>query len=89
MVKEQHEALMELLLGVKGMVLLSGYPNELYSKLTEAGWDYREWKTACSAAGRTRVSNLQGEGAALANQPRTEALCRNPQAVSRLQGRMI
>lgn len=35
---EQHKELVELLLNVKGKVILSGYKNEVYKKLLDYGW---------------------------------------------------
>jgi DNA adenine methylase len=49
-----HVDLVSRLLSVEGCVLLSGYPNPVYEALRTAGWSYREWKTVCSVAGRTR-----------------------------------
>ncbi len=80
MTAEDHAALVDLLLGLKGMAILSGYPNGIYAPLEAAGWERREWKTACSAAGRTRGSGIQGEGAATRMQPRTECAWISPSA---------
>jgi DNA adenine methylase len=74
---EQHSKLVEVLLKIKGKVLLSGYPNQIYGALERAGWHKREWPTTCSAAGRTRTSNLQGPGAVKKAQPRTEVVWAN------------
>lgn len=51
-----HRALAELLHQVKGMVVLSGYPSELYSELYR-GWLMRS-KTAFSARNRERTEVL-------------------------------
>jgi DNA adenine methylase len=69
-----HAELIEILLNLRGQAVLSGYPNEIYNRLTQSGWEYREYETACHAAGKTRNSNLQGKGAALENAARTEAV---------------
>lgn len=48
--ESDHEQLLDLLLAVKGMVLLSGYHSTLYdSKLS--GWHYKEFDVACYSAG--------------------------------------
>ena len=80
---QDHKELVGIILSVKGMVLLSGYANDLYKRLEAAGWDRKDFKTACHAAGRTRNSNLQGDGAALKHQARVESVWRNRAAVDR------
>jgi DNA adenine methylase len=74
MAEEDHRDLAEILKGIKGKVMLSGYPNDLYDSL---GWNKQEWHTVCNAAGRTRVSGLQGTGAVLEKQKRTECVWMN------------
>jgi len=69
-----HLKLVELLLSIKGQAALSGYNNDIYKPLENAGWTKYTFKTACRAAGRVRGSNLQGKGAATKHQPRTECL---------------
>lgn len=71
MAEEDHRALVETIKAVKGKVMLSGYPNDLYDSL---GWNKQEWHTVCNAAGRTRISGLQGVGAVLEKQKRTECV---------------
>jgi len=73
-----HAELVEKILVYPGMIMLSGYDSSVYSPLTDAGWDLIKVKTACYAAGRTRHTKIQGEGAALKKQPRTECVWRNP-----------
>ncbi len=80
MTAEDHAALVDLLLNLKGMAILSGYPGETYAPLERAGWQRKEWKTACPAAGRTRGTGIQGAGAALRLQPRTECVWISPTA---------
>jgi len=74
---EEHEHLVSVLLGIQGMAMLSGYPNPIYARLEEAGWRRYDKATACHAAGRTRGSGLQGEGAVKAKVPRTESIWLN------------
>jgi hypothetical protein len=38
MTDEQHEGLVELLLGIKGKAVVSGYEHPLYSPFVQAGW---------------------------------------------------
>lgn len=73
-----HIELVNVLLNVKGMVVLSGYAHKIYNPLTEAGWHTIIWNTASYAAGRTRNSNLIGKGSAMLNQARTEVLWISP-----------
>jgi DNA adenine methylase len=71
---EAHVQLVEVLLSVKGKVMLSGYPNDIYRRLEEAGWVQYDKETASHAAGRVRGSGLQGSGTARARVPRVESL---------------
>ena len=75
-----HEALIDILLRLRGKVALSGYPHEMYTRLEEHGWARQDYQTACYAAGRTRSSGIQGDGAALRMQARTECLWLSPHA---------
>jgi len=70
---EHHRKLVSLLLQVKGNVVLSGYANEIYEPLEQAGWRRVDFQTACYARCRHRNSNLVGEGAATKHVPRTES----------------
>jgi len=83
---EEHTELVERLLGVRGMVALSGYPNEIYKPLEEMGWEKKEWNTACYAVGKTRGTGILGPGTALAKQPRVECLWRNPACLAAFDG---
>jgi len=76
--EDDHRDLVERLLALDGLAVLSGYPNPIYEPLELAGWRRVERQTSCHAAGRTRGSGLQGKGAALAKQPRTECLWIKP-----------
>lgn len=70
---EDHEKLIDYLLTHKRRVLLSGYDNELYRKLEKNGWKKISWEVPCHAAGRTRISGIQGKGATFTkNQRRVE-----------------
>jgi len=82
MTAEDHEELVALILGVKGAVVLSGYRHSAYDALERAGWQRHDYGTTCSAAGRTRATGMQGKGAALRMQPRTESIWISPRAAS-------
>lgn len=75
-----HE-LVELLLRCKGAVVLSCYYHPVFDPLVEAGWERRDFETACHAAVRTKNSKLHGEGSARALVPRVETVLRNKQAL--------
>jgi len=83
---EEHTELVERLLGVRGMVALSGYLNDIYRPLEDAGWERTKWETACDAVGRTRDTGVRGLGVALAKQPRVECLWRNPACLAAFDG---
>ncbi len=73
MTVEDHAEMVEALLAYDGSVMLSGYDHPVYQPLTEhPDWAKYTFETACSAAAKTRATGLQGQGAALAKQPRTE-----------------
>ena len=38
MTNEQHKELVDVLMGIKGKVVLSGYDHPIYNKLLESGW---------------------------------------------------
>ena len=78
-----HRKLAETLLCIRGKALLSGYLNEIYAQLEEAGWERVDLPTVCFAAGRTRRTGLRGKGS-LAGQSRTESVWVSPTA--RLSG---
>ena len=77
----EHSALLDFISGVKGMVLLSGYPNSLYEKL---GWTSRSFATTCAVAARTDSHGLKGQGTVSLEQARTEMLWMNPAAAARI-----
>ncbi len=81
MTLDDHRELVDLLLGVKGMVVLSGYRHEVYRPLEDAGWRRLDFPTACMATGRTGLTGVRGKGSALALAPRVESVWLNPRAV--------
>jgi len=60
MADDDHRELVDLLLSVKGRVILSGYSNPLYLQLEKRKWHRIDWQTDCSASG-TRQTALKGE----------------------------
>jgi DNA adenine methylase len=77
---DDHKELVQILLSVKGKVLLSGYKHPVYAPLEEAGWKRIDFETVCYAAGRTRETAILGKGAARAMQPRVESVWISPNA---------
>lgn len=84
-----HARLIDVLLGLRGAVVLSGYPHAIYTRLDDAGWRRHVFETACYAAVRHRQSGLQGVGTALEKASRLEVVWQNPRAVAlcRAQGK--
>jgi len=78
MTDTDHAELVEAILRLPGRFVLSGYAHPVYAPLEAAGWQRIDFQVACRAAGRTRVSKLQGAGSALAKQPRTESVWLDP-----------
>jgi DNA adenine methylase len=78
MTLEDHQELVALLLDLKGKVILSGYNHPVYGPLEAAGWERKDYKTVCFAAGRTRANGILGVGAAKRLQPRVESLWISP-----------
>lgn len=78
---EDHEELVAILSNLKGKAVLSGYPNDIYKPLEDAGWERRDVSITCSLAGRTRASGLQGEGKVSALQRRIESVWIQPKAL--------
>ena len=67
MTDADHNRLVDMLLGVQGKVLLSGYDHEIYERL---GWDKTSFETSCFSA----QWSSNGEPSKL---KRTESLWRN------------
>ncbi len=78
MTDKDHEELVKILLNIKGMAILSGYNHPIYEPLGKTGWQRHDFKTVCSAAGRTKSTKILGEGAAKKMQPRTESVWVSP-----------
>ena len=85
--EDGHKRMLEyLLFHFKGMVMLSGYKNEVYSRLEEVhGWERKDFSVACDASPRTRTSGILGEGSATRIAPRIESVWRNPKCLDACQ----
>lgn len=88
MTDDDHNDLVDVLLDVKGMVVLSGYPNKIYGRLEEAGWSVTDFETFCSSVARTTITGLQGTGSLDGVQDRTERVWRNPAAIQAIDKQM-
>jgi site-specific DNA-adenine methylase len=53
MSEQDHERLIDLLLELKGKVMLSGYRNNLYGRLEKAVWRRKDFKVKVTASGNT------------------------------------
>jgi len=78
MTAEDHQDLVDILLHIKGKAMLSGYDNDIYKRLEEHGWVKLTFERTCSTVGRTRNTNLLGDGALKNKQPRTECVWLSP-----------
>lgn len=82
---DDHRDLVNLLLGIRGMAILSGYWHEVYKPLEQAGWKRLDYETASHAAGRVRNSGLQGKDSARTKVPRVESVWLSPTVQTRLE----
>jgi len=82
---DDHRDLLRLIKGVKGMVMLSGYPSELYDRELSR-WRRDEFNVKTKAQGNTRAIGNQGKGG-LADRrfDRIEAVWFNPRLAQRLK----
>lgn len=78
MTDKDHEDLVEILLGIKGKAMLSGYTNRIYKRLEDEGWIRHDFETVCYAVGRTRGTGILGKNAALEKQKRIESIWLSP-----------
>lgn len=62
MTDEDHKELVETLLQSNSAVILSGYKNEIYMPLEDAGWITRQYPTYAYSMAKTRASRLKGAG---------------------------
>ena len=84
---DHHYNLVSTLLEVEGAAVVSGYDHAIYRRLEDAGWERREFKTACRAVVMHRANaKCRGPGAMLKRHPRTEVVWRNAKAVRLSRG---
>ena len=57
---EQHNALVDALLNIKGYAVLSGYAHPVYDALSNNGWERIDWDTYCMAMARTHLVGIKG-----------------------------
>jgi DNA adenine methylase len=75
---DAHRKLVSILLEYDGAVVLSGYRNELYKPLEDAGWTRDEFQCHCVITGRTA-----GQRKCCQDLKRTECVWRNPECFRR------
>jgi DNA adenine methylase len=75
---KQHELLLSLITKLSGMVVLSGYPSDLYDN-TLVGWNRKYKQTKCFCSGTPHNGGGKGKP------ERTEQLWINPAATERLR----
>ncbi len=77
-----HRQLVDTCLTMQGMILLSGYANDLYQPLEEAGWVRKERPSMLSSRARTRSHHGKGTNQGF-HHFKVECLWMNPQAITR------
>jgi len=86
MTEADHAELLELIGGIDGLALVSGYPSRLYDDAL-AGWRRDEFRVTCRAMGNTRaIGNVGAGGCAGETFKRTEVVWINPR-LAKLLGR--
>ena len=78
MSNQDHEELVEVLLGIKGKAFLSGYANPIYTRLEREGWKRHDFKANCAIAARTVHTGFMGKGSATESQARIESVWVSP-----------
>jgi len=84
MSEDDHRELVDLLLKVKGMVMLSGHASDIYKKLEDSGWVRKDFDRASNVIGRTRKTGILGVGSVKEKAPRVESVWLNTKLVERL-----
>jgi DNA adenine methylase len=72
MTDEDHEEFVEILLGLQGKSIVSGYANLIYQKLEDAGWQRFDYDVDCHASGKSK------------KQRRTESIWLSPSLTANL-----
>lgn len=71
---KDHEELIDIVLNCNGKFLISGYNNEIYSRL---GWERIDYETISYAAARTKETGLNVSGIVSETQKRIECIWKN------------
>jgi len=79
---DDHRRLVQVLLDAQGMVMLSGYRNDIYAPLEAADWRRFEFDVRSTACGHTRHNKRLGTSAD--SDRRTECIWLNPAATAAL-----
>ena len=53
MSESDHEEFIEILLGLQGKSIVSGYANPIYKRLEDAGWQRHDYDVACHASSKS------------------------------------
>lgn len=72
-----HADLVDLLLGLQGKAMLSGYRHAILTELERHGWRRVDFATSCFAVGRTRHTGVLGKGSAALKYRRVESVWLN------------
>jgi DNA adenine methylase len=75
---DDHKELVDIILKLKGMVMLSGYRHLIYEPLERSGWARYDYETVCHATAKTRATGILGEGSAKRMQRRVESVWLSP-----------
>lgn len=75
--ESDHRDLADMLLGIQGKALLSGYRHAVHEVLEQSGWTRIDFFVTCHAAGKTRQAGILGQGSAKEKQPRVESVWLN------------
>lgn len=72
---DDHKELVDLLLGINGKVMLSGYANPLYVPLEKAGWQRYDFQAVCAfAAGADKTESARTRKAKTNGKARVESV---------------
>lgn len=78
---DYHESLVDKFLNCKGSIVVSGYPNEIYKKLEDNGWERKDFDTVIFLTGRTEEVKKNKE----LETKRIECVWRNKRAVKQCE----
>lgn len=81
MTDKDHKELIDILISLKGKVILSGYNNDIYKKLENYGWIRKDFDVCCYTVGRTRHTGLIGDGSVKEKQKRIESIWLSPNCI--------